>query len=183
MGADVTHPPAGDERKPSIAAVSCNTLTTSQSVKWFAQVYIGVYMIVCYSTCSSTVVGGIQFFQSRQTSSKRTHPHSHTHKQHNTHAHTHAHPACIHACTSIHTNVHTCMLHTHTHTHTLCTHTHTLTLAGGQHGCPSQSLQCNCAYPATPSGDYLRAGLHGERDAHQLLQEHPLQAPQDHLLP
>lgn len=55
-------------------------------------------------------------------------------------------------------------------------------VACGQHGRPPKSLQCHGAGPAAPPGDHCRAGLHGQGDAHPVLQEHSLQASEDHLL-
>lgn len=66
-------------------------------------------------------------------------------------------------------------------------HLHTLDFlsdlpGGGQHGRPPKQVLCYGAGPEAPTGSHPGPGLHGERAPDPVLQIHPLQANQDHLL-
>lgn len=52
-----------------------------------------------------------------------------------------------------------------------------------KYGRPSQQILCHSASAAAPSGHHPGPGHHGPGAAHPVLQVHPLQAHQNHLLP
>lgn len=53
---------------------------------------------------------------------------------------------------------------------------------GGQHGCPSQQVLRHSAGAAAQAGGHPGLGLNGARASDPVLQVHPLQTYQDHLL-